>query len=96
MLSRSSSRSAAISGLDVLALNSPASSAYTCTGTTEDAIEVTVTAGASTLSFDPDLGAIRVRLEDGQGVGRDLSQAERNAEGRYAAPSSFQVLEVML
>lgn len=43
-------------GLDVLAPNSPTSSAYTCTGTTEDAIEVTVTAGASSLTFDPTAG----------------------------------------
>jgi len=39
-------------GLDVLASNSPGSSAYPCTGGTEDAVEVTVTAGASSFTYD--------------------------------------------
>jgi probable HAF family extracellular repeat protein len=43
-------------GLGVLASTSPTSSAYTCTGSTEDAVEVTVTAGASAFSYDATAG----------------------------------------
>jgi len=39
-------------GLNVLASGSPASSAYTCGGGAEDAIEETVAAGASGLTYD--------------------------------------------
>jgi hypothetical protein len=43
-------------GLDVLAMSSPVSSAFTCTGNVEDAIEVTVAAGASSFSYDATAG----------------------------------------
>jgi len=43
-------------GLDVLASTSPGSSAYPCTGGTEDAVEVTVTAGASSFTYDVTAG----------------------------------------
>jgi hypothetical protein len=43
-------------GLDVLAASSPMSSAYTCGGGTEDAVEETVTAGASSFTYDATAG----------------------------------------
>lgn len=39
-------------GVDIFATSSPSSQGYTCNGSSEDAIEQTVTAGSSSLSYD--------------------------------------------
>jgi probable HAF family extracellular repeat protein len=43
-------------GLNILATGSPASSAYTCGGGVEDAVEETVTAGGSSFTYDATAG----------------------------------------
>ena len=57
-------------GLDILAAGSPTITFTACNaGAQVDAIETTVTAGGSSLSYDPVAEPVRVRLEDAQDVG---------------------------